>query len=272
MYSEFLDGNEALSDDELVRRTNEYVWEVKFDDFCRKGGMVSPIVRPPDCASIRCEACSGSKDGCEQCADRQREERIRFIEREAVLCDECRHEFAKKAIIEVIVAASKDGRDLKDEFEYIRKFCSRNVSFFRALARGLEESVLPLFDPFEILFIYQWERVKLFGRSLPGLKHWSVAAMAQYMRFRLRKDSEGEGGVSDEVIDKRKRLRLKASSSCVRDFRYKYLTDGKANVGFLMYNEDPWKDMTVEIDPIQTTFTVLPKLWVDNDSNFRVQD
>lgn len=36
--------------------------------------MVSSVVRPPDCDSIRCEACSGSndvvKDGCEQCADR----------------------------------------------------------------------------------------------------------------------------------------------------------------------------------------------------------
>lgn len=33
MYSEFIAGNEEVSDDELVRRTNEYVLEVKFDDF-----------------------------------------------------------------------------------------------------------------------------------------------------------------------------------------------------------------------------------------------
>lgn len=95
----------------------------------------------------------------------------------------------------MIVAASKNGRDLKGGFEYIRKFCSRDVSFFRALARELEESVLSLFDSFEMLFIYQWERVKLSGRSLPGLKCWSVAAMAQNMRFRLRKDSEGKEGL-----------------------------------------------------------------------------
>lgn len=265
----------TVGDDELVNRSFVRALKVKFDDYCKRKGLKGDRLRISHDTSLRCHACESSgrvlDGGCEECVRIRREKFIKAYEKTGKLYNKCRHDFAKKYIIEVIVAAAHDGRDLRKEFDYIRKHCFNDASFFRALARALEEkNIEPLFDPVEVLLILQWEKVELFGRNLPGLKYWVGPAMAEYVRFRrkLKKDLENDVGVSDDAIDKkRSRLGFAKSHIVVKTFKYKYLPDERAQVFLETVGKKYGGKLIGKIEPILETFTVLPKSFLNRETD-----